>query len=69
MIEKKVFKQFLGEVKGVEKQKKKYEKAARIEKTEREPFSYWDDVFMLLTMVIFMLIIVVFMMAIKFTFS
>ena len=46
MVDKKVFHEFLGEVKGIEKQKKKYEKAARIKKGKREPFPYWDEIFM-----------------------
>ena len=69
MIDKKVFHEFLREVKGVEKQKKKYEKAARINKGEREPFQYWDEVFMLLTVVFFVTFMCIFMICIKFTFS
>lgn len=69
MIDKKVFKEFLGEVKGVEKQKKKYEKAARIQRAEREPFPYWDEVFMLLAILLFTICICLFMMMVKITFS
>lgn len=69
MIDKKVFHEFLGEVKGVEKQKKKYEKAARIERGEREPFPYWDEVFMLLAILLFTVCICLFMMMVKITFS
>ncbi len=69
MINKKVFNEFLGEVKGVEKQKKKYEKAARIQKEERKPFPYWDEVFILLAMAMFVLCVVAFMAAVKVTFS
>lgn len=69
MINKKVFHEFLGEVKGVEKQKKKYEKAARIEKRTRELFPYWDEVVMILAGVIFVLLIGLFMVIVKFTFS
>lgn len=69
MISKKVFKEFLGEVKGVEKQKKKYEKAARIQKEERKLFPYWDEVFILLAMAMFVLCVVAFMAAVKVTFS
>ncbi len=69
MINKKVFNEFLGEVKGVEKQKKKYEKAARIQRAERQPFPYWDEVFILLAMAMFVLCVVAFMAAVKVTFS
>ena len=69
MIDKKVFKEFLGEVKGVEKQKKKYEKAARIQRVERQPFPYWDEVVMILAVGAFVLFIILFMFAVKVTFS
>lgn len=69
MIDKKVFNEFLGEVKGVEKQKKKYEKAARIQRAERGPFHYWDEVVMILAVGAFVLFIVIFMLAVKITFS
>ncbi len=66
---KKVFKEFLGEIKEVERQKKKYEKAARIQRAERQPFPYWDEVFILLAMAMFVLCVVAFMAAVKVTFS
>lgn len=69
MIDKKVFNEFLGEVKGVEKQKKKYEKAARIQRVEREPFPYWDEVIMILAVGVFVLFIIIFMLTVKITFS
>lgn len=69
MIDKRVFHEFLEEVKGVEKQKKKYEKAARIQRAEREPFPYWDEVIMILAVGVFVLFIIIFMLAVKITFS
>lgn len=69
MIDKKVFNEFLGEVKGVEEQKKKYEKAARIQRAERQPFPYWDEVVMIFAVGAFVLFIVIFMLAVKITFS
>lgn len=68
MINKKVFNEFLGEVKGVEKQKKKYEKAARIKKVEREPFPYWDEVFILIACIMMLSFFVIFMILSKITF-
>lgn len=68
IINKKVFKEFLGEIKEVERQKKKYEKAARIQRAERQPFPYWDEVFILLAMAMFVLCVVAFMAAVKVTF-
>jgi hypothetical protein len=68
MIDKKVFHAFLDEVKGVEKQKKKYEKAARIQRTEREPFPYWDEVFMIIGGSMMLSFFVIFMILTKITF-
>lgn len=68
MINKKVFKEFLNEVKGVEKQKKKYEKAARIQRAERQPFSYWDEVFILIASGMMLSFFVIFMILSKITF-
>lgn len=65
MVNKKVFHEFLEEVKGVEKQKKKYEKAARIKKGEREPFPYWDEVFMLLMLLMTFSFFVIFFLMLK----
>ncbi len=69
MINKKVFNEFLQEVKGVEKQKEKYEKVARIQRAERKPFAYWDEVVMLLAVGAFVFFIAMFMLAVKLTFS
>ncbi len=69
MIINKKVKEFLGEIKEVERQKKKYEKAARIQRAERQPFPYWDEVFILLAMAMFVLCVVAFMAAVKVTFS
>lgn len=49
--------------------RKKYEKAARIQRAERQPFPYWDEVFILLAMAMFVLCVVAFMAAVKVTFS
>lgn len=68
MIDKKVFHAFLDEVKGVEKQKKKYEKAARIQRAEREPFPYWDEVFMIIGGSMMLSFFVIFMILTKITF-
>lgn len=68
MINKKVFKEFLGEVKGVEKQKKKYEKAARIQRAERQPFPYWDEIFILIASGMMLSFFVIFMILSKITF-
>ncbi len=67
MPNKQVFKEFLQEVKGVEKQKKKYEKVARIRK-EREPFPYWDEVFMIIGGSMMLSFFVIFMILTKITF-
>lgn len=69
MIDKKVFNEFLGEVKGVEKQKKKYEKAARIQRAERQPFPYWDEVFIIIGCSMMLSFFVIFMILTKITFS
>ncbi len=68
MIDKRVFREFLEEVKGVEKQKKKYEKAARIQRAEREPFPYWDEVFMIIGGSMMLSFFVIFMILTKITF-
>lgn len=66
MVDKKVFHEFLGEVKGIEKQKKKYEKAARIKKGKREPFPYWDEIFMAIMMIMTFSFFIVFMILVKY---
>ncbi len=68
IINKKVFKEFLGEIKALEKQKKKYEKAARINKREREPFPYWNEIFILIASGMMLSFFVIFMILSKITF-
>ena len=44
-------------------------KRLEYKRAERQPFPYWDEVFILLAMAMFVLCVVAFMAAVKVTFS